>query len=312
MSRSPHKPTDEYRKLAEQLSSVGLPHDMIGTLIGDGINHETLRKYYAEELKRGKAKACAKIGNALFKKCMDGDTASILFWCKTQMNFKETSVQEIATVAQVKDSGKLTGTIEILKSYAIPDCSTEGIAQAIRADFPRRRINSIIDVSGNQINRDTTSPFGVTDRIILEKYGFTIVNSRKVNPLISDTDNTSNAFIARGGLKVKPDDVFLLEALSTYHYEDASRKKLVKYTEQKYAHIDGLGDCIRYGIHHLFPITHDSVGNFGEYVGMDPVYSRMNTPGLKYAPESPLYPGGPTMEEIINGDQVDESYMSWN
>lgn len=102
MSRSPHKPTDEYRKLAEQLSSVGLPHDMIGTLIGDGINHETLRKYYAEELKRGKAKACAKIGNALFKKCMDGDTASILFWCKTQMNFKETSVQEIATVAQVK------------------------------------------------------------------------------------------------------------------------------------------------------------------------------------------------------------------
>jgi len=197
-----------------------------------------------------------------------------------------------------------------LKSYAIPDCSTEGIASAIREDFPKRRINSIIDMSGTQVNRDTTSPFGVTDKIILEKYGFTIVNTRKSNPLITDTDNTSNAFIARGGLVVKPDDKFLLEALQTYHFEDASRKRLVKYTEQKYAHIDGLGDCIRYGIHHLFPITHQSVG-IPEYVGMDPRLSNRARPGLEHMPESPLYPGGPTWEEIMNGDQV-EDYQVWS
>lgn len=104
MSRQAHKPTDEYRKLAEQLAGVGLPHEMIGLLIGEkGINHETLRKYYSEELARGKAKACAKVGNALFKKCMDGDTASILFWCKTQMGFKETQVQEIKSVSDLSD-----------------------------------------------------------------------------------------------------------------------------------------------------------------------------------------------------------------
>jgi hypothetical protein len=215
-----------------------------------------------------------------------------------------------ATVAQVKKPGDLNGSIEILKSYAIPDCSTEGIASAIREDFPKRRINSIIDMSGTQVNRDTTSPFGVTDKIILEKYGFTIVNTRKSNPLITDTDNTSNAFIARGGLVVKPDDKFLLEALQTYHFEDASRKRLVKYTEQKYAHIDGLGDCIRYGIHHLFPITHQSVG-IPEYVGMDPRLSNRARPGLEHMPDSPLYPGGPTWEEIMNGDQV-EDYQVWS
>lgn len=200
--------------------------------------------------------------------------------------------------------------LEILKSYAIPDCSTEGIADAIRQDFPKRRINSIIDMSGTQVNRDTTSPFGVTDRIILEKYGFTIVNSRKSNPLVTDTDNTVNAFINRGGLVINKNDKLLLEALTTYHFEDGSRKRLVKYTEQKYAHIDGLGDALRYGIHHLYPIEHGDYG-IKEYVGMDPRYSRMNVPGLEHMPESPLYPGGPTWEEIINGESHDENHAIW-
>ena len=215
-----------------------------------------------------------------------------------------------AVVAQISNQGNDKGKMEILKSYAINDCSTEGIAEAIRLDFPKRRINSIIDMSGTQVNRDTTSAFGVTDRIILEKYGFTIVNNRKSNPLISDTDNTSNAFINRGGLVIKPDDKFLLEALQTYHFEDGTRKKLVKYTEQKYAHIDGLGDCIRYGIHYLFPIQHESVG-IAEYVGMDPRYARNKRPGTEHMPDSPLYPGGPTWEEIMNGDQV-EDYQVWS
>jgi hypothetical protein len=215
-----------------------------------------------------------------------------------------------AVVAQISNQRSQNGKMEILKSYAINDCSTEGIAEAIRLDFPKRRINSIIDMSGTQVNRDTTSAFGVTDRIILEKYGFTIVNNRKSNPLISDTDNTSNAFINRGGLVVRPDDKFLLEAMQTYHFEDGTRKKLVKYTEQRYAHIDGLGDCIRYGIHYLFPIEHESSG-IAEYVGMDSRLTRQNNPGLKHMPDSPLYPGGPTWEEIMNGEQQ-EDYQVWS
>ena len=216
-----------------------------------------------------------------------------------------------AVVAQVRGEHTRDGTIEVLKTYAIPDCSTEGIAQAIRDDFPRRRIDSIIDMSGTQLNRDTTSAFGITDRVILERYGFTIVNSRRSNPLVSDTDNTSNAFIARGGLWVDPDDKFLLDALGTYHFEDASRKKLVKYTEQRYAHIDGLGDSIRYGIHHLFPITHETPYNLPEYLGMDPKYQQLTQPGLRYMPPSPVYPGGPTWEQIMMGEDEAEDYQKW-
>ena len=201
-----------------------------------------------------------------------------------------------AVVVQVINPYKPDGKMEVLKSYAINDCSTEGIAQAIRNDFPRRVLNSIIDMSGTQVNRDTTSPFGVTDRIILEKYGFTIINNKNSNPLIADTDNTSNSFINRGGLVVSPDDKILLEALGTYHFEDGSRKKLVKYTEQAYAHIDGLGDCIRYGIHHLFPIMHENTGP--DYITSDSRATKR--PGHEHLPYSPLYPGGPSWEELMN------------
>jgi hypothetical protein len=216
-----------------------------------------------------------------------------------------------AVVAQVHRPGKLDGKIEVLKSYAINDCSTEGIAQAIRSDFPRRRIFSIIDMSGTQVNRDTTSPFGITDRILLEKYGMDIVNNKNINPLIADTDNTSNAFINRGGLVVQPDDRLLLEALGSYHFEDGSRKKLVKYTEQAYAHIDGLGDCIRYGIHHLFPIHHDDIG-IPNYVTSDPRVNRR--PGVEHLPYSPLYQGGPTWEDLLNeqsNEPGDVDHVIW-
>jgi hypothetical protein len=207
-----------------------------------------------------------------------------------------------AIVAQL--NGK---NLEILKSYALPDCSTEGIADAIRQDFPKRRLFSVIDMSGTQVNRDTTSPFGITDRIILEKYGFTIVNSRKSNPLVTDTDNTVNSFINQNRLFVKSDDKYLLDALQTYHFEDGSRKRLKKYTEQKYAHIDGLGDCLRYGIFHLFPITHEQT--IKEYVGMDQRY--VQVPGRQFMPESPLYPGGPTWEELISGETEETNHMTW-
>jgi hypothetical protein len=204
-----------------------------------------------------------------------------------------------AVVAQVTNPGKLNGTIEVLTTYAIPNCSTEGIAQAIRRDYPKRNIYSIIDATGAHNNRSTTSTFGVTDRTLLEKYGFTIVTNNKANPKIKDTDNSSNAFIARGSLKVASTEQLLLEALDNYHYEDASRIKLVKYDEQQFAHMDALGDCLRYGINHLFPITHNT-SPVPDYQVADPgAYRR---PGSEYLKESPLYPGGPTWEELLNDD----------
>lgn len=215
-----------------------------------------------------------------------------------------------AVVARVIKPYDKLGRIEVIKAYAIDNCGTEQMAQAIRNDFPRRNIFSIIDMSGTQLNRDTTSPFGVTDRVILEKLGFQIMNSNRANPLISDTDNICNAFINQGRLSVDAGATKLVDALKSYHFEDGTRKKLVKYND-KFAYIDGLGDCMRYGISLLFPLQHDSLG-IKEYMGMDQRLAAANRPGLAHLPESPLYPGGPTMEDILTGESGDEDFQTWS
>jgi hypothetical protein len=219
-----------------------------------------------------------------------------------------------AIVAQVVggDVRSSKGKIEVLKSYALPDCGTEGLAMRIRADFPNRTIQAIMDRSGSHVNRDTTSAFGITDQTILEKYGFRIVNTAKSNPLVSDTDNSSNAFIAQARLIVPIEETKLLDALDTYHYEDGSRKQLVKYTDAKYAHIDGLGDCIRYGIHYLFPMTHEQP-SMPEY--LDSNLGFYNEPGSDYMQDSNVINtvnGVPTIESMlkkITNDLEDESWM---
>ena len=200
-----------------------------------------------------------------------------------------------AVVAQVKND-----CIEVLKSYAIPDCSTEDIARAIRQDFPVRTIRTIMDMSGSQVNRDTTSAFGITDKTILEKYGFRIVNTKNSNPLVSDTDNSSNAFISQDRLKIWQGETKLLDALETYHYEDGTRKRLKKYSEAKYAHIDGLGDCIRYGIHQLFPMRHEDLNIGASYV--DDAQRFDLEPGFQYLTETNIpksREGVPTIEYMI-------------
>ena len=216
-----------------------------------------------------------------------------------------------AVVAQVVggDIRSQKGKLEILKSYSIPDCGTDGIAQRIRADFPQRTLQAVMDRSGSHLNRDTTSAFGTTDQTILEKYGFRIINTAKSNPLISDTDNSSNAFIQQGRLLIPQTEGKLLDALETYHYEDGTRKQLVKYTDAKYAHIDGLGDCIRYGIHYLFPMTHESSG-LPEYIdGGEQYYQE---PGSGYMTQDIVrtVDGVPTVEALIRKvhEDLDESW----
>ena len=94
MSRKSHKPSQESRRLVETTSGIGLPHEQIAILVG--IDDKTLRKYYREELDKGKAKAHLKIAQTLFNKATGGDTTSLIWWTKTQMNWSETVKQEIS------------------------------------------------------------------------------------------------------------------------------------------------------------------------------------------------------------------------
>jgi hypothetical protein len=88
-----HEPTDETRRLVESSSGIGLPHEQIATLLE--IDDKTLRKWYRDELDKGKAKAHLKIAQTLFNKATKGDTTSLIWWTKTQMRWAETVKQEI-------------------------------------------------------------------------------------------------------------------------------------------------------------------------------------------------------------------------
>lgn len=82
MSRRPHEPTEDTMRQAEMLAQYGTPHEGIAVIIG--IDDKTLRKYYREQLARGKAVAIHKMGKSLFDQGMSGNTAAAIFFLKTQ------------------------------------------------------------------------------------------------------------------------------------------------------------------------------------------------------------------------------------
>ena len=93
--RKPFEPTDSERKQVEALSGYGLPIEQIAVLVRDGIDTDTLRKHFAQELISGKAKANGQVGKTLFQKVMAGDTTAAIWWSKTQMRWKEVQQHEL-------------------------------------------------------------------------------------------------------------------------------------------------------------------------------------------------------------------------
>ncbi len=66
MSRNPHVPTDETRKLVRQRAGVGTPQTDIAITVG--CSEKTLRMYYREELDEGLQDANATVLAALVEK----------------------------------------------------------------------------------------------------------------------------------------------------------------------------------------------------------------------------------------------------
>ena len=93
--RPAFEPTDAERKQVEAMSGYGLPIEQIAVLVRGGIDSDTLRKHFAQELIAGKAKANTQVGKTLFQKVMAGDTTAAIWWSKTQMRWKEVQQHEL-------------------------------------------------------------------------------------------------------------------------------------------------------------------------------------------------------------------------
>lgn len=91
----PWKPTDEERRLVEHYVTLGYTQEQVAALMGKSV--ESLAKYCRGELDLGALKVNAKIGGALYQKAMKGDTAALIFWCKTRLGWKETAGLDLNT-----------------------------------------------------------------------------------------------------------------------------------------------------------------------------------------------------------------------
>ena len=88
---------DKDRAIVEAMAAVGVPYEMICSVLqdGKGIDSDTMRKYYPQELRRAKANTCFNVAKSLYQKAMSGDTACMIFWAKSQMGFREVQHVEL-------------------------------------------------------------------------------------------------------------------------------------------------------------------------------------------------------------------------
>jgi uncharacterized protein YjcR len=89
-----HIPDDNTRLLVKTLAAVGTRYVDIAHKLG--INDETLRKHYRQDLEDGRIDANSQVASTLFQKAKQGNMTAAIFWLKTRANWKETNVTEFS------------------------------------------------------------------------------------------------------------------------------------------------------------------------------------------------------------------------
>ena len=93
-------PSDEQRRTVEAMVGYGIPQLDIARVVG--IDDDTLRKHFREEIDTGAARANTRVAQYLFEQATGqrGDSSAAvtaaIFWSKTRMRWKETVVNEHA------------------------------------------------------------------------------------------------------------------------------------------------------------------------------------------------------------------------
>jgi len=94
VGRPAHLPNADTRNKVYMLSTVGTRHEDIASVLS--ISHDTLVKYYKEELDKGRIEANASVAETLFKQAKEGNTTAMIFWLKSRAKWKESTQHEIS------------------------------------------------------------------------------------------------------------------------------------------------------------------------------------------------------------------------
>lgn len=101
-----HVPTEETLNKVKEMGSRGITRTHLAQYLG--ISKDTFQKHYGEVWRAAKVQTNNLVAGKLFELCMEGNVAAIIFWCKTQGQWKENleSKQPVES-----DSNKLTKDI---------------------------------------------------------------------------------------------------------------------------------------------------------------------------------------------------------
>jgi hypothetical protein len=135
------EPTDRQRGQVEAMARYGLPKAEIARTIG--VSKPTLLKSFAEEIETGATKANAQVGEFLFSTiigaAIPGRTpikdersrvTAAIFWAKTRMNWRETSVHQ----HQGKDGGPIEIEVSAVRERIARRIARLSAASAVRED----------------------------------------------------------------------------------------------------------------------------------------------------------------------------------
>lgn len=114
MAKKPHtKYSEEVAGKVEHLAALGMTQEDAGYILG--MVRETIQRNYAEAWRRGKATAKAKVASKLYEKCMNGDTASIFFYLKTQAGWRE-----VQRIDHSSEDGSMASPLKVTVEYITP------------------------------------------------------------------------------------------------------------------------------------------------------------------------------------------------
>lgn len=86
-SRVEYEPDDAARRLATNLSGIGVPKTMIAKILG--VSRITLERHLGPELDLGMAQATAIVCNKMFNHVLEGSLPATMFWLKARADWVE-------------------------------------------------------------------------------------------------------------------------------------------------------------------------------------------------------------------------------
>ena len=100
--RRPGRPafvaTPEQRDLVKELAGLGVRQADICRFVqfeGGPVGLTTLKAHFDDELALGHIEASAKVAHSLFQLAIGGNVSACIFWLKTRMGWRETTVHEV-------------------------------------------------------------------------------------------------------------------------------------------------------------------------------------------------------------------------